>query len=101
MDEIDELKNSYHRQAPSGIGAGIKTYAVLSAIEAAWKYNRANKNAETQPYPDQQPQGFMPFLIAALLNGWVLIAIVVGIVVVGLIGLAFFMGLAGALDSGQ
>lgn len=98
MDNLDELKNSYHRKAPSGFGAGIKTWAAISAVQAAYKYNKAQQQQQQEDGFEPQKISFLQILIGSLLSGWGFI-VILAIAFMLLLIVGFFIMVFNPIDS--
>lgn len=64
-ENIQELLNSYHRVGPAGHAAkvGLETYAALSVIEGAYRYNQQQQQAQQQNFPAGD-YGYLPAQLA-------------------------------------
>jgi hypothetical protein len=96
-ENIQELVNSYHRKGPAGHAAkvGLETYAALSVIEGAYRYNQQQQQAAQQNFPagdygylpaQQAPQpSLVGSIVSSFFRGGILAHLIGGAIGIGLL----------------
>jgi hypothetical protein len=98
-ENIQELLNSYHRKGPAGHAAkvGLETYAALSVIEGAYRYNQQQQQqqAAQQNFPagdygylpaQQAPQpSLVGSIVSSFFRGGILAHLIGGAIGIGLL----------------